>query len=99
MATLRQHADIIKILRFHHADSYAENKVIRSLLVTATFIHTFFVNLQDVKTALDFAQEADDVKEALLSYRFSSEVRRRDKQEMERERERERERVCVCVRE
>ena len=26
------------------------------------------------KTALDYAQDADDVKEALLSYRFSSEV-------------------------
>ena len=33
------------------------------------------IRLQDTKTALDFGQEADDVKEALLSYRFSSEVR------------------------
>ena len=30
--------------------------------------------LQEGKTALDFGQEADDVKEALLSYRFSPEV-------------------------
>ena len=27
VATLRQHPDIIKSLRFHHADSYSENKV------------------------------------------------------------------------
>jgi len=54
VASLRLHSEVIKVLRYYHADVYTQNK--------------------DGNTALDFGQDADDVKEALLTHRFSSET-------------------------
>ena len=72
MAALRYHSDTIKVLRFHHADVYTENKV--GVHWGACCHGDVVCVVQEKKNALDLGQGADDVKESLLTTRFGSEV-------------------------
>ena len=73
MAAARQHAHLTKTLRHYHADPYCENKVLWNSKYSCNDEDVMSF-LQEGKTALELGQDGDDVKEALLSHRFTGEV-------------------------